>query len=396
MNKESNSVTLTIKTHIYPTKKQKEYFHKAFGIRRFVYNYGVDKFNKGLYTNNGDIQKEINHALVKDDNYSWLTEVNSMVRQEALKDLQFAVNKYKKNYKKNKENNTLHKDRPKFKSKKKSRNSFRMNNKTHPVVPISKHKFYLTTTRSLKGFIIKCKDNLLFLKKENIRFCTITITEECNKYYAYITYEKINYKLRYKKKRKHKRIVGIDMGIKRMLTCVDNKGKYYYYKELKNLRKQEKKTDKLQQKLSKKVYYSNNYKKTLLKLKKSYQKENNIKKDYREKLTKKLCKKYDIIKIEAITNKAHKSKLGTKINRAILRISVYTFMIRLQEKAALFNTEIIEISHKPTTQTCSNCGNILKGKDKLSLKDRIYKCKKCGMIMNRDKNAAINILNMEI
>jgi putative transposase len=45
----------------------------------------------------------------------------------------------------------------------------------------------------------------------------------------------------------------------------------------------------------------------------------------------------------------------------------------------------------PSTQMCSNCGNVKKGKDKMVLKNRTYICKKCGFKMNRDENAAINI-----
>lgn len=47
----------------------------------------------------------------------------------------------------------------------------------------------------------------------------------------------------------------------------------------------------------------------------------------------------------------------------------------------------------PTTQTCSNCGNVKIDDDKLILKDRIYCCKKCGHKQDRDENAARNIYN---
>ena len=138
----------TFKTKIYPTKNQKEYFRKAFGIRRFVWNWGLNNYLDSLddkkYKTTYDLQKELNNGLVKDENYSWLSEVNSMVRGESLKDLGLSIKRYHDEQKKARKTTSYvdsEKFKPKYKSKKHSINSFRMNNKGNPIKPNGKRHF---------------------------------------------------------------------------------------------------------------------------------------------------------------------------------------------------------------------------------------------------------------
>ena len=50
----------------------------------------------------------------------------------------------------------------------------------------------------------------------------------------------------------------------------------------------------------------------------------------------------------------------------------------------------------PSSKTCSNCGNRLYNDNKLTLKDRTYKCKVCGLVIDRDYNASLNLANYEL
>lgn len=386
---------MTFKTRIYPTKKQREYFHKAFGIRRFVWNWGLDEYltslNNGITKSNYDLQKQLNNTLVKDKEYEWLSEVNSMVRQESLKDLSLSLKRYHDEQRKARMTTTVintEKYKPKFKSKKRDIMSFRYNNKGNPVIPNGKKHFYLTTVKSKKNRLnIKCAESLLFLKSKDVRFCEITISKQADKYYLSISYERTNYK----KKRSNHDTVGIDMGMKTSLTCYDSNGNGWKCHQPSKLFKQEKHTEKLNKQLSRKVYGSNRYKKTLLLLQKSYIKENNIKKEFREQITTMLVKNYKTIKIEDFNTKHNTLK---NINRTLSRLGKYIFIERLKQKASLYNTELIFISGKPTTQTCSKCGYRHMNDEKLTLEDREFVCKSCGHTDDRDYNAAKNILNL--
>lgn len=381
------------KTRIYPTKNQREYFHKAFGIRRFIWNYSLNEYleslNNGEYKSEYDLKKEINNGIVKQEEYKWLSEVNSMVRQESLKDLYLTIRKYhdkQREARKTTLSISTEKYKPKFKSKKKDTNSFRYNNKGNPFKIISKKKFRLTTVKSPKNaLVIKCAENISFLKE--YRFCEITILQEAGKYYMCVSYEKTNHT----EKCNTEDSIGIDMGVKTLLTCYDSNGKINKYHFPKELYKQEKHTSRCHRKLSLKVYGSNKYKKALIRLQKSYQKEKNIRKEFREQVTTMLVKNYKVIKIENFNTKVNTL---ANINRALSRLGKYEFIKRLKQKADLYGCELKFISGVATTQTCSQCGNRLFNDEKLTLNDRIYDCKVCGSKIDRDVNSAINILNL--
>ncbi|EQD60559.1 protein containing Transposase, IS605 OrfB [mine drainage metagenome] len=65
----------------------------------------------------------------------------------------------------------------------------------------------------------------------------------------------------------------------------------------------------------------------------------------------------------------------------------------LSYKAENAGMRLVRVDPKYTTQECSNCHNIKKGKERLTLKDRIYICNMCGLQIDRDINASINTLN---
>ena len=90
----------TFKTEWYPSAEQKVYIHKACGIRRWTWNWAVATFFEAAkhdeFPTSFDLQKKLNNTLVLQDDYAWLSEVNSMVRGEALKDFGLAIKSYAK------------------------------------------------------------------------------------------------------------------------------------------------------------------------------------------------------------------------------------------------------------------------------------------------------------
>lgn len=401
---------LTLKTQIYPTKNQISYFKKAFGIRRFVWNWGLSNYLESLtdrkYKTSYDLQKELNNGLVKDPDYLWLSEVNSMVRGESLKDLGISIKRYHDEQRRARKTTGFvdsEKFKPKYKSKKNDINSFRMNNKGNPVRPNGRKHFYLTTNKDVGRFNIKCAESLNFLNHDDVRFIKITIKEYAGQYYATITYEKTNHKV---KKPNAGTKIGVDMGIKTPLTCWDGK-ESFILNPLERIKKAEKKREKADRKFGRKLNSyklqqksktftkgfkfreSNRYLKCRRQLQKAYQKEENIKKDFREKTTTWLVQNYHTINIEPFNNGFKRSR------RAVARISQYAFYECLKYKAEMYGTEINWISWEPTTQTCSSCGHRFVEDEKLLLKDRKYVCPNCGMAEDRDINAAKNIYNLK-
>ena len=90
----------TFKTEWFPSAKQREYVHKACGVRRWTWNWAVATFfeaaKQDKFPTSFDLQKQLNNSLVLEEGYEWLSEVNPMVRGEALKDFGLAIKAYAK------------------------------------------------------------------------------------------------------------------------------------------------------------------------------------------------------------------------------------------------------------------------------------------------------------
>jgi putative transposase len=186
---------------------------------------------------------------------------------------------------------------------------------------------------------------------------------------------------------------GVDLGIKDLAIINGSDGYYKKYSSLiiSKLKYYNKKIDYYNRILSKKIPNSNNYEKTRIKLNHCYKRIKNIRNDYLNKITTNLCKRYKYICIEDLPiNNLLKNR---KLSRYIALSCWYTFKCMLSYKSDLYNNIIILAEREyPSSQLCSNCGN----RQKLKLSQRIYKCPKCGLIIDRDFNASINLKNYGI
>ena len=134
---------------------------------------------------------------------------------------------------------------------------------------------------------------------------------------------------------------------------------------------------------------SRRWKKQEKRLKKWYNKRTNQLKDYIEKLTYQLVKKYDTIVFEK-NYSTIKILIGGEQN---MIFPLSRVIQRLKDKFQLYKPQAEGVQFvKPynTSRTCHHCGHI---KQELKVKTRNWKCKECGKILDRDINAAINILN---
>ena len=104
-------------------------------------------------------------------------------------------------------------------------------------------------------------------------------------------------------------------------------------------------------------------------------------------LTTKIINENQVIVLENLSIK--KMLKNHKLAQSISDVSWYKFKEQLKYKSEWYNRDLVLVDrYFPSTQLCSSCGN----KQKLSLSDRVYKCS-CGLILDRDYNASLNILN---
>jgi putative transposase len=178
--------------------------------------------------------------------------------------------------------------------------------------------------------------------------------------------------------------VGIDIGVKDLVITSD--GKRFENKHFSKAEKR--KIAKLSKQLSKKQKGSNNREKARLRLAKVYEKIANRKKDYLHQIVNALLREYDTIYIEDL-NVSGMLK-NHKLAYAIQELGLYSFKALLKDKAALNGKTVFEIDRFfPSSQLCSQCGYRYRG---LRLSERQWQCPQCGSDLDRDVNAARNIL----
>lgn len=201
-----------------------------------------------------------------------------------------------------------------------------------------------------------------------------------NKYYAIfcceIEHPIVNNKL--------ERSVGLDMGLTHFLTTSDG----MYIENPRYLRESEQKLKIIQRRYSKKKKGSKNREKIRLKLARLHEKIANQRYDFTHKLSSNIVDNYGFIAIENLN--VGGMLQNHHLSKSISDVGWGLFRRQLLYKAESAGIVIQEVDRfYPSSQLCSECGNL----EQLQLNNRIFKCSKCGSIIDRDINASKNILS---
>ena len=363
------------KFRLYPNDEQKILINKTFGGVRYTYNYYLDKMiNNGYVKPYANIQDYVDNLKYE---ATFLQEIDKTIIKKSLFNLD---NAYQKMF--NKQGGY-----PKFKSKY-GRNSYN----TVAVYSKYKDKEYCNieldlNNRKIKLPKLKWVDIRGYRNTFSIngRIKSATISKEPNgKYYVSVLYEMPDIKTI----ARPRTIVGIDIGIKKLLTLSDGTN----YDNNKYIEKYQKRIKRKQRELSRKVKGSKNYYKCKKELAILYSKLANSRKYYVHKITKNITDEYDIITCEKLSTKEMITK-GTKVKLS-KKISDATFsevLRQLEYKTRFKGKEFYQVNtYYPSSQICSRCDN--KDKKYKNLNEREYKCIKCGQVLDRDFNASINIM----
>lgn len=136
---------------------------------------------------------------------------------------------------------------------------------------------------------------------------------------------------------------------------------------------------------------SRNYQKARMKVAKLHAKIAGRSNDFRHRVSKMYVKNHDFIVVEDL--KVKNLLKNHNLAKAISECGWSDFTRKLEYKAAMYGKQFMKVAPAYTTQTCSCCGYVLTGKDKLTLGDREWVCPSCKAYHVRDYNAATNILN---
>ena len=365
-----------VKIRLYPNKEQAIIINKLLGCYRVVYNQCLNKKiesykNDGKTENLSTLGLFVHHELLKDDNFIWLREQNTKVLKQAVKDMLTA---YKNFFER-------HSGYPKFKSKHDNKQSCRFE-----LGAISKRNDYTTYHLSLaniKNVKFRCNEKYAqYLQKhhDNIRQATLTRLP-CGEYYLSIL---VDGDLTHKVKETNA-AVGIDLGIKDFVITSDGE----VFNNLHFKKTETKKIKRLQRQLSKKQKGSNNRNKARIKLAKVYKKINDRKQYYLHAVSNSLIDENQVICMEDLNVKGMVK--NHNLAESICEMNFGAFRRMLEYKAQWYNRKIVFVDRfYPSSKTCHNCGYINKN---LTLKDRQWICPQCGEVIERDYNAALNILD---
>lgn len=364
------------KIRLLPTLEQKILIQKSIGVSRFVYNWCLGKqFKSDKFIRDNELRKELT-KLKRTNNYHWLNEVGNNVIKQAAKDLCNAYQRF------------LNKasGKPRFK-KKGVHNSFYVNYES-----MKKTK---RGVRCEKIGDIKTSERLPKLMK-NKHYMNPHVVFD-GKYY-YITF---GIEINIKPKENTSKIIGIDLGIKSFAVCSDGIT-YKNINKTHTIKRLNKKLKRLQRCVSNKYLKNkigNRFIKTtnIIKLehriKLTYRRIKNIRENYIHQITSCLVKtKPNKIVIEDLNIKG---MLKNKhLSKAIVEQCFYKFISVLGYKCDWNSIKLIKADRfYPSSKLCSCCGNTKKD---LKLKDRIYKCSFCGLVIDRDFNASLNLANYKL
>ena len=354
------------KYRIYPNREQQELINKHIGCCRYVYNLCLEKKINAYKTSKKTISSfelmKILPSLKKEQETSFLKEVNSLSLQASIRNLDSAYQRFFKEKK----------GFPKFKSKRNSRQSFQIVQNTH--VDFDDKKVFIPKFK--EG--IKCRFHRFFDGK--IKASTISRTST-GKYYISILIE-LDEDNPTKKPIDENQAVGIDLGIKTFATLSNGKE----IQNPKNLKNTMTRLKRLQRSLSRKVKGSNNHERTRRVLACQYERVTNRRNDFLEKVTHQLVTTYDNICLETLS--VRKMMKNHHLAQSLSDISIGRFNKLIEQKAEWYGVNILRIGRfEPSSKMCS-CGYVYKD---LKLSQRVWTCPSCGKRNQRDLLAAQNI-----
>ena len=373
-----------IKVRIYPDDVQKQFISRQLGCCRKIYNLLLD-YKKTKWEQNKhsvglkDMGKYLTELKTKDE-YFYLNDVHSKVLQQSMQDLNKAFDNFFKSLKKNKSVGY-----PKFKSKHDNKQSCRFPSDIFNRVGYKCDKIKgnrITLIKQLSNMHFKCSkrdEKYLNKKQQYIRSVTLTKTSS-NKYYLsiLIDYQQIKYE-------PIDTVVGLDLGIKDF--CVDSNGNRYENKHF--YKNAEKRLKFLQKNLSRKQKGSKNRNKARIKLAKLYEKITNRRNNYLHQISSMLVNENQVICIEDLNVKGMMK--NHHLAKSIQDLGLYEFRRQLEYKCQFYGRQLVIINRfYPSSKTCHECSFI---NSKLTLNDREWICPVCGKHIDRDYNAALNILD---
>lgn len=370
------------KVRLCPTKEQEELMWKHVGSCRFIWNWMLVK-QEELYKQSDKHLSAFDMInlltpLKKQEEYSWLKEVSNTSLKDICRDLDKA---YKMFFKKTS-------GFPKFKSRKKSKPNF----------PIRTDALYFKDDKVLnveKIGKVRYKTDFVFEYGRNAcKFTNARVSYINGKWMLSFGMECEN-----QVRELNDISMGIDLGVKD-LAIVEYNGEplvFHNINKSKQMRNIGKRLKHLQRGISrkyeanrtgKKYNKTKNIEKQEERLRKLRARQSNIRRNYIHQTTHKLVSLLPKRIVMEDLNVTGMMK-NRHLSKAVQEQCFYEFIRQMEYKCAWNGIELVKADRfYPSSKACSGCGCIKKD---LKLSDRTYHCLDCGLTIDRDYNAAVNL-----
>lgn len=351
-----------------PTEEQANAFARAAGTARFTYNWALGEWNRiraeGGKTNLYEIKKRFN--TTKRDAYPWMMESPRDASSQPFADLQAAFTAFFASLSgKRKGRKVAH---PIFRKKGQSdsfyvaNDRFRFDDDGNHVILSVIGKVRIHEPLRLAGKILSGR-----------------VTRTAGRWYLSVHVEG-----EFRRPTTPTReIVGVDLGL--TTAIVTSVGDHVVAP--KPLKKSLKALRKAQQQLSRRTKGGKNREKSKRRVARIHARVANVRKDFMHKVTTRLVRENQAVVIEDL-NVAGMLK-NHCLARAISDVGFGMFRRMMEYKAPLYGCELIVADRWfPSSKTCHRCGVV---KTEMSLSDRVFRCDACGLVMDRDDNASMNL-----
>ncbi len=369
------NVTRAYKTELDLNDKQVTACKQHAGAARYAYNWGLARRQEEYKAtrkslNAIDLHRELN-ALKKTD-LPWMYQVSKCAPQEALRNLDSAFAHFFRRWKLKQAGQYKGKlGFPKPKSKKQGLGSFRLTGS----IAVYPDAIQLPRLGRLR---LKEKG---YLPVAGVKVLSATVSEQAGHWYVSVQVEQeqaipVN----------TGPVVGVDLGVKSLATFSDG----IVIPNPRHLKRRLKQLKRLHRVVSRRTKGGKNRKKAARKLAKLYRKVANQRKNTLHQVTTTLAKTKQVIVIEDL-NVSGMLK-NHHLAQAIADVGFYEFKRQLLYKAAWYGSKVLLASRwEPSSKTCSGCG--WRDED-LTLADRTFHCEQCGLVIDRDLNAALNLAKL--
>ena len=360
------------KTELDLNNVQKTACARHAGAARWAYNWGLarkmEAYRKGEKVPSAiDLHRELN--VLKQGELSWMYEVSKCAPQEALRNLDQAYAHFFRRVKEKKAGRKIQAGFPKFKSKKNGLGGFRLTGAIH----VFESAIQLPRLGCLR---LKERD---YLPMEGVHILSATVSERAGRWFVSVQVE-MNQPEPLETTRP---VAGVDLGILALATVSDGTR----IENPRALKKDLGKIKRIQREVSRRKKGSANREKARQKLAKAHMRVANVRKDALHQTTSQLTRTKSAVVLEDL-NVSGMMK-NHHLAQAIADVGFHEFRRQMVYKGQWYGCQVILADpYYPSSKRCSQCGHTKAG---MGLSERVYICDRCGLMIDRDLNAAINL-----